>query len=139
MKKILALLLLLGCMGCSKGISKEDLQHLNGYWEISLVEFPDGGEKEYTVSTTIDHIVLKESEGVRKKVRPTLEGTYIANSDPQSFRIGEKEGIFTMYYKNGQNEWTENLVALSESGFSVLGEQGITYHYKRYLPININD
>lgn len=139
MKKGLAIILFLGLLGCTAGISQKDLQYLNGYWEISQVEFPDGSRKEYKVNTTVDHIVIKGMEGSRKKVRPQLDGTYMANDNSQSFTIYEKEDGFGFHYKNGNNEWYERLEKLSEAQFSVVNEEGITYRYKRYQPINVRN
>jgi hypothetical protein len=138
MKKGIAIVLFLGLLGCSNGISQKDLPYLNGYWEISKVEFPDGSHKEYPVNTTVDHIVLKGLEGSRKKARPQFDGTYTTNDGSQSFTIYKKEGGFGIHYKNDLNEWHERLEQLSENGFSVVNEEGITYHYKRYQPINVS-
>ena len=103
------------------------------------MEFPDGTTKEYKASTTIDYIELAGLKGFRKKVQPSLEGTYFANDDAESFLITKKEDSYEMSYRNNYSEWSELLTALSENTFSVVNKEGITYHYIRYQPININE
>ena len=68
-----------------------------------------------------------------------MEGTYFANDDAESFLILQKEDSFEFQYKNNLSEWNELLTALSDNTFSVVNKEGITYYYKRYEPININE
>ncbi len=123
--------------GCSNSPTAEDLDYLNGYWEIKGVVFPDGTKKDYNVNTNVDFIQLETREGFRKKVQPKLNGTYDTSNDAQPFVISEKEGTFLIHYQNGTNTWSEVLVKLSENGFSVRNEEGLTYTYERFDPINI--
>lgn len=139
MRTILSIFTLLCLLSCKRAISESDLTNLNGYWEISRVEFPDGTTKEYKANTTIDFIKLTGFKGFRKKVQPSLEGTYFANDDVESFSIMRKGDLYDMLYKNNYSEWSELLTALSENSFSVLNKEGIAYHYRRYEPININE
>ncbi|MET7027987.1 hypothetical protein [Sediminicola luteus] len=139
MRTILYVFAFICLLSCQRSISESDLTKLNGYWEISEVEFADGTTKEYTANTTIDFIEIAGFKGFRKKVQPTLEGTYYANDDTESFLILQKEDSFEFHYKNNLSEWNEMLTALTDNTFSVVNKEGITYHYKRYEPININE
>lgn len=123
--------------GCSRGVTKEDLPQLNGYWEIEQVVFPDGNKKEYKVSTTVDYIQLEGIEGFRKKVSPKFDGTYQTSDDTEAFTISEKDGNFTVNYKTEFSDWSEKLVALDADTFSVVNEEGLRYDYKRFEPISI--
>ncbi|MEB8329597.1 hypothetical protein OO009_09525 [Flavobacteriaceae bacterium KMM 6897] len=139
MRTILFIFAFICLLGCQRAISESDLTKLNGYWEISKVEFPDGTTKEYKANTTIDFIKMAGLKGIRKKVQPSLEGTYFANDDAESFLIMQKGDAYEMVYKNNFSEWSELLTALSKNTFSVINEEGVIYHYKRYEPININE
>jgi len=139
MRLLLYIFALICLLSCQRTISESDLIKLNGYWEISEVEFPDGNTKEYKANTTIDFIEIAGFKGFRKKVQPTFEGTYFANDDAESFLIIQKEDSFELHYENNYSEWSEILTALSDNTFSVINKEGITYHYKRYEPININE
>tara|TARA_R100000935_G_scaffold41132_2_gene62724 strand:+ start:66206 stop:66568 length:363 start_codon:yes stop_codon:yes gene_type:complete len=118
-------------------VNKLDLPHLNGYWEIKEVTFPDGSKKEYTVNTSIDYIQVKEHEGFRKKVQPNFNGTYVTSNDAELFTIYENEGVFNLNYKTDLSEWHEKIISLSENKFIVISEENIKYHYRRFEPINL--
>ncbi|MBT2163274.1 hypothetical protein HW347_18525 [Zobellia sp. KMM 6746] len=124
-------------LGCSSGISKEDLNTLDGYWEITQVTFPDGNIKEYKVNTSIDYISMDGDEGYRKKMQPRLDGTYETSDDAEAFVIVGKENDFSINYKTELSEWSEKLMELDDTTFSVLNEEGIRYDYKRFEPISI--
>lgn len=128
---------LLLCVGCSSGISKEDLPKLNGYWEIEQVVFPDGSTKDYTVNTTVDYIQWDATEGFRKKMRPKFDGTYETSDDAEAFTISEKDGYFSIDYKTELSEWTERLIVLEDDAFSVVNEDSLQYDYKRFEPISV--
>ena len=123
-------------IGCSNSVSKEDLKHLNGYWEIEEVIFSNGENKKFKVNTTIDYIEIKALKGFRKKVQPKFDGSYSTSDDAEPFTILEKDGMLQFYYKNGLSEWTEKITSLSENNFAVINQDTITYMYKRFQPIN---
>lgn len=72
MRNVYIIVILIGLVGCRNKVNKLDLPHLNGYWEIKEVTFPDGSKKEYTVNTSIDYIEVKEHEGFRKRYSQIL-------------------------------------------------------------------
>ncbi|WP_226975892.1 hypothetical protein [Zobellia nedashkovskayae] len=137
MKKIFLMGFIGLFLACSSGISKEDLNKLDGYWEITQVTFPDGNIKEYKVNTSIDYISMDGDEGYRKKMQPRLDGTYRTSDDAEAFVIVGKENDFSINYKTELSEWSEKLVELDDTTFSVLNEEGIRYDYKRFEPISI--
>lgn len=137
MHKLVLLGVALLFFACSQQLAKKDLVHLNGYWEIEKVTFPDGKSKDYTVSSVIDYIEITDLKGFRKKVQPSLEGTYSTSNDAELFRILVNRGVFVFHYKNELSEWQEQLVTLSKDRFSAMNEDGITYTYKKYEPIDV--
>ncbi|WP_276166217.1 hypothetical protein [Zobellia alginiliquefaciens] len=124
-------------LGCSSGISKEDLSKLGGYWEITKVTLPDGNVKEYNVNTSVDYISIDGEEGFRKKMQPRLNGTYETSDDAEAFVITQKEQSFSIDYKTELSEWSEQLIELDDTSFSVKNAEGIRYDYKRFEPISI--
>lgn len=138
MKKILILYSFFVLIGCHETtVSKEDLTHLNGYWEISEVEFPDGTKKNYSVNPTIDFIHMENMEGFRKKVQPKFTGTYNVSQDMEAFKIQPINDSYVLIYKNNLSEWEEKLTQLDSTSFSVLNEEGVLYSYLRFQPITI--
>jgi hypothetical protein len=132
MWRILIPAMVLILAGCSQHITRSDLDLLNGYWEIEKVSFPDGGQKEYSINTTIDYLEVTGNRGYRKKVNPNLDGSYETSDDAEYFTILEDAGIFKMRYENDLSMWTETIEAISKTNFSVMNESDITYHYKRF-------
>ena len=136
MTRMLMLLLVL-LTGCNENIREADLEHLNGYWEIAEVRFPDGSEKTYSVNTSVDFFEMKNAKGYRKKMHPNLTGTYRTSDDAEQFAIVKKGDEFLMQYSNGPNQWEEQLLEISENRFSVKNQEDITYIYHRFQPPNL--
>lgn len=125
-------------VGCSSKVDPEALPHLNGYWEIEKVVFPDGSSKTYEVNTSIDFIQIKGNEGFRKKMQPQFDGTYRTSNDAEQFAVNTEGNSLIMQYSNADNRWEEVLISVSEHHFAVRNESGVTYHYKRYEPLELN-
>ncbi|WP_420319835.1 hypothetical protein [Flagellimonas sp.] len=138
MKKLVLFYAVLALLGCkNEPVSEEQLDNLNGYWEISEVIFPDGSKKNYTINPSIDFIQLENKQGFRKKVRPKFNGTYETSHDVELLKVVEGETFFIFQYSNEFSEWEETLVQLDSMSFSVRNNEGILYSYKRFEPISI--
>lgn len=124
--------LFLFLFGCAETVEVQDLNNLNGYWEIQKVVFPDGSSKEYSISTTIDFIEYADLQGFRKKVQPNLNGTFNTSDDAEFFNIIPKNDIFIIHYANELSSWEETIKVLSKSKLVVVNSESITYHYKRF-------
>nr|WP_298793735.1 hypothetical protein [uncultured Allomuricauda sp.] len=124
---------------CKKGpISEENLQYLNGYWEISEVVFSDGTKKSYTVNPTVDFIQLENNEGFRKKMQPKFDGTYKTSGDihdAELLQVTRTDSDFILRYSNEFSDREEVLTHLDSISFSVMGDDGNLYTYKRFQPI----
>ncbi len=137
MKQLLLFCTLL-FISCSSKINQEQLHLLNGYWGIKEVTFKDGTKKEYSVNTTVDYISLDSLTGFRKKMNPKFNGTFETSNDAEPIMIRISNDTIFMTYTTEFNTWEEVLLSLSEKKFSVKNDQGITYTYERFEPININ-
>ncbi|WP_291960075.1 lipocalin family protein [Maribacter sp.] len=136
MKKLLVICSLI-FISCNAKIDESQLHLLNGYWEIKEVTFKDGAKKEYTVNSTVDYIKLDSMTGFRKKVDPKFNGTFETSNDAEPFTIRISNDSVFMSYSNNANSWEEVLTKLSAESFSVKNNQGTTYQYNRFEPINI--
>ncbi len=137
MKQSLSILLMFLLLSCGKTVKEKDLNLLNGYWEITEVQFMNGGKKEYKISPSVDYIQLKNLKGFRKKVNPKFNGSFETSDDAESFIIQKEGELFSLMYKNNLSEWKETLIDLSEQSFSVKNAEGTIYQYKRFEPLNI--
>lgn len=133
----IVLIVLIVLVGCRPEISEETIQQLNGYWEIEKVTFPNGQTKDFTASTTIDYIEVKDMKGFRKKVQPKFNGTFETSDDAELFKIIGNGNSFQLQYTGSSETRTEDLIDLSEDRFSVTNRDTLTYTYKRYEPMNL--
>lgn len=140
MKKLIFLLTTIVLIGCNSNstIKKEDLQLLNGYWEISQVFFSDGSSKEYKASPMVDFFKIDNLKGYRTKLQPKIDGTFNTNKDIDKVLITQKETTFTILYTNDLTQREEDLLSLTQHSFTVKDTEQITYVYKRYQPIQID-
>lgn len=122
-------------IGCDEKIAIQDLDQLNGYWEIEKVVFPDGQTKEYTVNNTIDYINYQDLKGFRKKVRPNLDGTFTTSDDAELFEISKEKSTFRMHYTNDLNQWEEQIIRIDQDRMTMKTPEGVSYHYKRFKGI----
>ena len=100
MKNILKLIpVALLIISCNSKVSPEELNKINGYWEVTLVETPDGEEKEYGMSTSVDYIELKENSGFRQKVVPQIDGKYLTNDVKELITVKDSALATYLVYK----------------------------------------
>ena len=137
MKKYGIVLVILLFFSCGKTVKESELDLLNGYWEITEVQFINGGKKEYKMSPSVDYIQLENLKGFRKKVNPKFNGSFETSDDAESFVIQKEGELFSLMYKNNLSAWKETLIDLSEQSFSVKNAEGTVYQYKRFEPLNI--
>lgn len=133
---LLGVLLLFNCGPKNAAL---EMDSLNGYWEIEEVFFPDKSIKTYDISTTIDFFTYKDGKGFRKKVQPSLDGTYTTSDDAIPFIKVEVEGTVYLRYTNGQESWEEEVQLVQANMLRLRNAAGIQYTYSRYEPIAITD
>ena len=122
---------------CADGPREEDLANLTGYWEIEQVVFPDGAEKKYQISTTIEYLEWDGREGFRKKMQPTLEGTYLTSDDALPMQVLWRDGRLFLKFDGSSQSWEEEVKKLQPAKMILLHSNGLRYEYKKYEPLTI--
>ena len=125
------------CISCTNKVTPSDIPKINGYWEIEKVVFPDGTQKEYTVNQTFDYFEVKNNVGIRKKVTPQLDGTFLVNDDLEKVEVKHEKERYFIYYTTFFSKWKEELVELSDKELVVINAAKNEYYYKRANPINL--
>ncbi len=125
-------LLLLTLFSCGSQSPEEMKGYLNGYWEIEKVKLPDGSEKSFTISTTVDYFEVKGDSGVRKKVSPQLDGTFLTFEQNELFEVIIRNDSLILQYKTPYDQWEETVIKATETEFVVLNKDLKEYHYKPY-------
>jgi hypothetical protein len=124
-------------ISCGKNISHDDLNFLNGYWEIKEVVFPNGLKKEYTINEIVDFFQWNDTIGSRTKVKPQLDGTYVSNNVEESIKLSVQSGQYILNYQTDFDQWQEIILKITKDELILQNEMQIKYHYKRYEPINL--
>lgn len=101
-------------VGCNQKIEPTDISKMNGYWEIEKVVFDKGEDKDYKMNESYDYFKITDNKGIRKKVMPQLDGTFLVNDTYEKFTIRfDKEKVY-LDYVTDYAKWAEELVAVSE-------------------------
>ena len=137
MKKLsVVLCALILFVSCSQKITPEDMKFLNGYWEIEQVVFADGNHKDYKVNEIIDLYEINDDTGVRQKVKPQFDGSFIKGPS-EKIRIEHLNEQVFIHYKTDFSDWKEHIIELDENSFIVENEKKIQYKYKRHVPFSV--
>lgn len=139
MKNTLRILVLsLFFVGCQQKIEPTDIAKLNGYWEIEKVVFDEGEDKDYKMNESYDYFeITNNNKGIRKKVMPQLDGSFLVNDAYENVVVRFKEGKAFLDYSTPYAKWSEELIAVSDKELVVRNEEKKEYHYKKAGPINL--
>jgi hypothetical protein len=124
-------------VGCKNSILESDLSKINGYWEIEKVVFANGNDKEYSVNESYDFYAITNKKGIRKKVLPQLDGSFLVNNVAQNVTISiNNEGCF-MESEINSHKLKEEIIELNDNELVIKNKEKIEYHYKKAAPITI--
>lgn len=124
-------------VGCQQKIQPTDIIKLNGYWEIEKVVFDKGEDKDYKMNESFDYFNITNNKGIRKKVMPQLNGTFLVNDAFEKVAIRfEKDKVY-LDYATDYAKWSEELITLTDEELVLKNEEKKEYHYKKTGPINL--
>jgi hypothetical protein len=127
-------------ISCQQKVKKEDIAKINGYWEIEKVAFKDGTDKDYTINESYDYFQIdKNFVGIRKKVMPQLDGTFIVNDTYEKVKIRFADDKVFFDYSTEFANWTEELVEINNQKLAFKNSENKEYFYKKATPINITN
>jgi len=125
-------------VGCKQQIQSTDIPKINGYWEIEKVVFDEGEDKEYSANQNYDYFQIdKNNQGIRKKVAPQLDGTFLVDDSFEKVRVRFQDDKAYLDYATPYMKYTEEIIALTAEELVVLNAQKKEYHYKKATAINI--
>lgn len=110
----------------------EQIDQLAGYWEITQVEFPDGDIKEFGISRTIDYITINEDGGVRLKVDPRIDGSFITSGKAEEFQLKIEGDQLMLYYETPFDSWVETVISTKDSLLVIKNHEDKIYTYKTF-------
>ena len=132
------LLLSLFFVGCQQKIQPTDIAKLNGYWEIEKVVFDKGEDKDYKMNESYDYFeIAKGNKGIRKKVMPQLDGSFLTNDSYEDVAVRFKDDKAFLDYSTPYAKWSEEIITLSDKELVLKNAEKKEYHYKKAGPINL--
>lgn len=124
-------------VSCKKEIKPADIAKLNGYWEIEKVVFDKGEVKDYGMNESYDFFAIKNNKGIRKKVMPQLDGSFLTSNSSENVSVRFKDDQVFLDYKTDYAKWSEELISLSDEELVVKNQEKKEYHYKKAGPIKL--
>jgi len=126
-------------ISCTDKVTQQDLQQLNGYWDIEKVESIDKKITEYKANTTIDYYFINNNnEGYRKKTTLDFSGTYKTNNIKDKITIENKNGYFVIKTITSLDEWEDIIVNLTSEKLVLKNEKGVLFYYNKHEKFNSN-
>ena len=117
---------------------ENNIETLNGYWEIESVKKEGQLIKKYPFSNTIDFFQIEGLKGYRKKVNPQSDGRFMVTLHKADLSISKEKGEFTLKYLNKSESYFERIVKIDSQQLIILDKEGYIYKYNRYTPLEIN-
>ncbi|WP_418263475.1 lipocalin family protein [Flavobacterium faecale] len=138
MKKIFKIVLIaIVFVSCKQNIEPTDVVKLNGYWEIEKVDVEDGEDKNYKINEFFDYFEIKDNQGIRKKVKPQLDGTFVVNDTYENVKIRFENDKLYLDYSTDFAKWSEEVITLTDEKLVVKNEENKEYYYKKTGAINL--
>ena len=138
MKKAFGILFLsLLFVACKQKINPADIAKINGYWEIEKVTFDKGEDKDYKMNETYDYFEIKDNKGIRKKVMPQLDGTFLVNDTFENVTVRFADDKVFLDYVTPYMKWSEELIGLTDEELVLLNKEKKEYHYKKATAVNL--
>ena len=136
MRKTSFLLLLTTILWTScTSVSKDDLKHLKGYWEISSVKSHGEVFQPKGTAPAVDfYQMINDSLGTKKKLVASFGEKYSSSEDEIEFRVIKNEGKYFIQFYNALEEWEEEITKLNATEL-ILFHSEKSYHYKRHQKI----
>lgn len=125
-------------IACKQKIQSLDIPKMNGYWEIEKVVFDQGEDKEYGANQHYDYFQIgKNNQGIRKKVAPQLDGTFLVNDTYENVSVRFQDDKTYLDYSTPYMKYSEEIITLTSDELVTTNAQKNEYHYKKATAINI--
>jgi hypothetical protein len=135
MRRIILTLSLLAVFSCAEKVAIENIEKINGYWQITKVETADGEKKEFPVNENYEYFDIKNKSGFHKKVRWQPMGTFLVDDMQEKMIASEKEGDVVLDFSSEFGKHTEKVLQLTDSLLVLESPEGADFHYKK---VNVN-
>ena len=114
-------------------------EKLGGYWEIVSVTMPDGNKKDFSINAVVDYIEVSEEKGVRTKVSPQFDGSFINNGVTEKFELKIEADSLRLYYETPFDKWKETVLIATDSLLKIINIDSKIYTYKKFRKFNFGE
>lgn len=131
------MILVLSCFAfsCAEKVDVNQIEKINGYWQITKVEPVEGEKKEYKANENYEYFELKNKVGFHKKVRWQPMGTFLVDDLQEKMEASQKEDKVQLQFSSKFGKHTEMVHQLSDSLLILASENGAEFYYKK---VNVN-
>ncbi|APG59093.1 lipocalin family protein [Christiangramia salexigens] len=135
MKKLIGIVILFIVIACEHAKPEDQLKNVNGYWQIDKVEIKKDSVIEYSLSEYIDYIEITNSTGFRKKLKPKIDGGYIATQTEEDVEAKIENNTLMLYYSTPYDNWKEEVLKAKDDELIILSSDGKKYYYIKHEPL----
>lgn len=139
-RKSLFIMLAALTIGSCTSSPEDKIAFIEGYWEIKEVKKDGKKLKDYSFSSTIDYFEVRDSfSGFRKKVSPAINGVYLVSKHSSPFTLKIENDSLNIYYNLNDVITKETIIKATKDELVIVNSQGLSYIYKPYKSINIEE
>ena len=133
MRFLIVIFVSLSLLSCKNDYQIEDIEHLNGYWQIKKAEIPDYVVKNYKGGLKLAYIEIKEdSTGFRKKVKVSMLDKFKTTPNQEKIKVFTDDGNLKLSCETPYSDWTEEIIHLSSDSLVIKNQDGKKYYYSKY-------
>lgn len=131
MKKVGISLVAIVFFSCAPKVEINQLDALNGYWQIAKVETAEGEEKEYKANENYDYFEYKDKSGFHKKVRWQLNGKFLTDDLQEEIKVVEVDNKVYLEFSSSFGKHKDQVLKISEKELVLEAENGNDNYYTK--------
>ncbi|MFT5436814.1 MAG: hypothetical protein ACI840_001465 [Ulvibacter sp.] len=124
---------------CRRQDPSNQKDKLGGYWGIESVSSPDGDKIDFSINAVVDFIEVSEEKGMRTKVAPQFDGSFINNGTVEKFNLMIEEDSLRLYYTTPFDSWKETVLLATDSVLKIINRDSKVYTYKKFRKFNFGE
>ena len=124
---------------CGKKDATIQKDKLGGYWGIESVQLPNGRIKDFSINAVVDFVEISEEKGVRTKVAPQFDGSFVNNGTAEKFQLIVENDSLNLYYTTPFDSWKETVLVATDSVLKILNRDSKIYTYKKFRKFNFGN
>ena len=124
---------------CGKKDATIQKDKLGGYWGIESVQLTNGSIKDFSINAVVDFVEISEEKGVRTKVAPQFDGSFVNNGTAEKFQLIVENDSLNLYYTTPFDSWKETVLVATDSVLKILNRDSKIYTYKKFRKFNFGN